>query len=148
MKAAVALASSRTLSNTLGHDRHHDVELELPAGGPAQGDRLVVAHHAGGDLHQAFAHHRIDLAGHDRTARLAVGELDLVEAAARAGAQPADVVGHVEQRRGDRPQLAVALDQAVALGVGLEMVDGLDEGDAGFAGPGARTRGGRTRDAC
>ena len=53
---------------------------------------------------------------------LAVGQLDLVEAAARAGAQPADVVGHVEQRDGDRPQLAVALDQPVALGVGLEVV--------------------------
>ena len=36
------------------------------------------------DLHQAFAQHRIDLAGHDRAARLAVGQLDLVEPAARA----------------------------------------------------------------
>ncbi len=31
-----------------------------------------------------------------------VGELDFVEAAARPGAEPADVVGHVEQRDGDR----------------------------------------------
>ena len=112
MKASVALASSRTLSRSgVGHHRHHHVQLELPAGGAAEGDRLVVAQHAGGDLHQALAEHRIDLARHDRTARLAVGQLDLVEAAARAGGQPADVVGHVEQRGGDGPQLAVALDQ-------------------------------------
>ena len=32
------------------------------------------------------------------------------------------------------PQLAGAFDQAVAVGVGLEVVLGLDEGDAGFLG--------------
>ena len=135
MNALVAAAMSRMLSSTASaHHRHHDVQLELPAGRAAEGDRLVVAHHAGGHLHQALAHHRIDLAGHDRAAGLEVGQPDLVEAAARAGAQPADVVGHVEQRDGDGPQLAVALDQAVALGVGLEVVGRLDERDAGLPG--------------
>ena len=45
-------------------------------------------------------------------------------------------------------KLAVALDQAVALGVGLEMVGGLDERDAGLLGEQRRPRGGRTRDGC
>ncbi len=103
-----------------------------PPVAPLKATRLVVAHHAGRDLHHALAHHRVDLARHDRAARLAVGQHDLVEAAARAAAEPADVVGDVEQRDGDRPQLAVALDQAVALGVGLEVVHRFDERDAGF----------------
>ena len=106
---------------------------KLPAGRAGKGDRLVVADHPGANLHHAFAHHRVDLAGHDRAAGLAVGQHDFVEAAPRPAAQPADVVGHVEQRDGDGPQLAVALDQPVALGVGLEMIDRLDKGDAGFS---------------
>ena len=122
--------------------------MELPAGGAAKRDRLIVAQHAGGRLHQALAEHRIDLARHDRTARLAVGERDLVEAAAGAGGQPADVVRHVEERGGDGAQLAVTFDQPVALGVGLEMVGRLDEGDAASLGPALRRRGGRTRDGC
>ena len=81
-----------------------------------------------------LAHDRVDLAGHDRRAGLAVGQHDLVEAAARAGAEPADVVGDGEQADGDGAQLAGALDQAVAVGVGLEVVLGLDERDAGFLG--------------
>ena len=122
------------LQRGIAHHGHHDVQLELPAGGAAQDDRLVVAQHAGGNLHHALAQHRIDLARHDRAARLTVGQLDLVEAAARAGGQPADVVGHAEKRGGDGPQLAVTLDQPVALGIGLEMIGRLDEGDAGFLG--------------
>ncbi len=118
----------------LAHDRHHDVELELAAGRSAERDGLIVADHARGDLHQAFAHHRVDLAGHDGTARLPVGKLHFVETAARAAAQPADVVRHVEQRHRHHAELAVTLDQAVALSVRLEVIDGFVKREAGLLG--------------
>ncbi len=49
----------------MSHHRHHDIQLKVAAGGSANGHAGVVAHHAGGQLHHRFAHHRIDLAGHD-----------------------------------------------------------------------------------
>ena len=109
-----------------------------PPVAPLKATRLIVAHHAGADLHHAFAHHRVDLARHDRAARLPIGQLDFVKSAARAAAEPANVVGDVEQRDGDRAQLAVAFDQAVALGVGFEMVDRLDERRCRFPWPAPR----------
>ena len=106
VKASVGAGQEpHALQGRVGHHRHHDVELELAAGGPAEGDGLVVAQHPRGGLHQAFAHHRVDLAGHDGTARLEIGKLEFVNAALRPGAEPADVVGHVEERGGDGAQL-------------------------------------------
>ena len=80
-----------------GHHRHHDVQLKIAARGAADRHAGVVADHARGQLHHRFAHHRIDFARHDRAARLATGQLDFVETTARTAAEPANVVGNVEQ---------------------------------------------------
>ncbi len=92
------------------HDGHHNVELKLAAGSAAEGDGLIVTHHPGANLHHAFAHHGVDLAGHDGAAGLAIGEFNFVVAAARAAGEPANVVGDVEQRDSDGSQHAAALD--------------------------------------
>ena len=76
-----------------------------------------------------------------------VGEDDFEEAAARAGAEPADVVGDLEERDGDGCAVGRSIRQAVAVGVGLEVVLGLDERDAGFLGEHLGDLR-RTRDAC
>ena len=90
----------------------------------------VVADHARGQLHHRFAHHGIDFARHDRTARLPAGQFDFVEPATRAAAEPANVVGDIEQRLGDALQLAMRLNQSIALGVGLEVIDRFDKRNA------------------
>ena len=69
-----------------------------------------------------------------------------METGLRAGTEPADVVGHGEERGGDGADLAVTLDQPVALGVGLEVIDGLDERNAGLLGKRSRRPAGRTAD--
>ena len=73
------------------------------------GDRCVVADHLRADLHQRLAHHGVHLAGHDRAARLRLGKPDLADPAARAAAQPADVVGDFEEADRDGFQLAARL---------------------------------------
>ena len=80
------------------HDRHHDVELELPCVA-ADRDRDVVADHLRRDLEHRLADHRVHLAGHDRRAGLDRGQRDLAEAAARPRAEPAHVVGDLGERR-------------------------------------------------
>ena len=105
--------------------------MKLSAGRAAEGDGLVVPHDPGANLHHAFAHDGIYFAGHDGAAGLTIGQLDFEEAAARSAGEPADIVSDVEQRDGDGSQHTATLDEAVALRVGFEMVDGFDEFDAG-----------------
>src|SRR5262249_31436926 len=103
------------------------------AGGAREGEGLVVADHPGGDLHQAFAHDGVYLARHDRRSRLPVGQYDLVETAARAAPQPANVVGNGKESDGNGSELAAAFDQAVPTRVGFEVVLGFNKRDAGIA---------------
>ena len=71
------------LEHVVQDDRLVDVELEvaLRAG---EGHGGVVAEHLHGDHRQRLALRRVDLARHDRRARLVVGDRDLAEARARA----------------------------------------------------------------
>ena len=62
------------------------------------------------------------------------GSFTLVEPASWTGREPTDVVGNIEQRDRDGPQLTVTLHQTIALGVGLEMVGRLDQRDARLPG--------------
>ena len=65
----------------------------LPSPRAGERDRRVVADHLGRDHQRHLAHHRVDLARHDRAARLRRGDADLADAAPRAAGEPADVVG-------------------------------------------------------
>ena len=75
VKALVAPAKRRTLSNAASAITGIMMFNWnwLPAA-PQKAIVCVVADHPRGDLHQALAHHRVDLAGHDRAARLEVGQ--------------------------------------------------------------------------
>ena len=80
-----------------------DVELEvsLRAG---EGHGVVVAEHLHGHHGQRLALGRIDLARHDRRARLVLRNLQLREACPRTAGVPAHVVGDLHQRAGEGAQ--------------------------------------------
>ena len=120
------------LQHVARHHRDVDVELE-GAGQAADGDGGVVADDLRGHLRNRLGQNGIDLARHDRAARLQVGQLQLAETGQRARAHPADVVGDLGQRHGDGLQRAGRLDQTVAGGLRLERVGGRAQfGDAGL----------------
>ena len=85
-------------------------------------DRDVVAHHLRAHHRHRLALRRVHLAGHDRAARLVLGNRDLADAAARAGREPADVVGDLHQRGGQRLQRAVQLHERVVAAERRELV--------------------------
>src|SRR5215469_5887154 len=89
------------LEKIMRHYRHHDVELEVSVcAGPGNG--RVVPDHLGANQHHRFAHHRIHLARHDRTAGLYGGKLKFADPAARPASEPADIVCNLEQADGNR----------------------------------------------
>src|SRR5579862_261453 len=116
------------LQDVVREDGHHDVQVEV-AVGARPGDGGVVADDLRADLHEGFAHDRVDLAGHDGTARLRFRQPDLADAAARAAAEPADVVGDLEEAHGDGLEQSAGLYQAVLGPLRLEVVGRLAEGD-------------------
>ena len=116
-----------------GHDGDADVQLE-GAVGAGPGDGGVVADDLGADHDGGFADDRVDLAGHDRGARLQVRDGDFAEAGVGAGAHPAEVVVDLHEGDRDVAQLAGGFDQAVAVGLGLEVVAGLGQRQAGVGG--------------
>ena len=85
------------LEQVVGDHRHHHVEVEVRPQGVGPGDRRVVADDLRGDHHHGLGDHRVDLAGHDRAARLELGDLDLADPAPRPRGEPADVVGDVRE---------------------------------------------------
>ena len=91
---------------------------------PADGDRHVVADHLRADLEHDLGDHRVDLAGHDRGALLELGQEELADARARAGAHQRQVVGDLGQRDRDHLQRARELDQRVAVALRLERILG------------------------
>ena len=109
------------LQEVVGHDRIEDVQLEMAlAAGERQ--RRVIAEDLNADLRQRLALRWVDLARHDRRARLVFGQRKFAEARARAGAQKADVVGDLEQRRRDGVDGAVGKDHGVVRGERLELI--------------------------
>ena len=81
------------------HHRLEDVELEISLGA-GEADGGVIAHHLHGNHGDGFALRGIHFAGHDRRAGLVFGQDQFAEAAARAGSEPANVVGNFHQRSG------------------------------------------------
>src|SRR5271168_1681939 len=72
-----------------------ELEIALRAG---ETDGGVVAHHLDGDHGDGFGLRGIYFAGHDAGAGLVFGKLKFAEAAARAGSEPANVVGNFHKR--------------------------------------------------
>ncbi len=105
-ETAASAQELHRLQEVVGHQRVVDVELEM-ALAAGEGQRGVVAEHLDADLGQRLALRRVDLARHDRRARLVLRQRQFAEAGARAGAEQADVVGDLEQRGGDRVDGAV-----------------------------------------
>ncbi len=111
------------------HGLEH-VQLEV-ALQPADRHGDVVAHHTRGDHGQRLGLRRIDLAGHDRAARLVLGQAELTEPRARAAAEQAEVVGDLGQADGEHVERARQLDHRVVACQRLELVRRGDEGEAG-----------------
>jgi len=83
------------------HHRLENVELEIALrAGEANGG--VIAHHLDGDHGEGFGLRGIYLAGHNRRARLVFRKREFAKAAARAGSEPANVVGNFHERSGER----------------------------------------------
>ena len=126
-------------------DPHVELELALQA---ADRDRGVVADHLRGDLQHDLREHRVDLAGHDRGALLQLGQEQLADAGARAGAHQREVVGDLGQRDRDDLQRAGELDQRVAVALRLERVLGRADVQPGVGRRAARAPWRRTPGAC
>src|SRR5438094_7554221 len=69
----------------------------------------------------------IDLARHDRGARLVLGKRELTEAAPRTRAEPAEVVGDLHEGAGQRAQHAARHDEVVVGRERGELVGGRGE---------------------
>ena len=91
---------------------------------PADRDRGVVADHLRGDLQHDLRDHRVDLARHDRGALLQLGQEQLADPGARAGAHQRQVVRDLRQRDGQHLERAGQLDQRVAVALRLERILG------------------------
>ena len=112
-----------------------DVQLEIALRG-RKADPGSVRHDLHGNHRQRLALRRVDLAGHDGGAGLVFGDEDLAQAVARAGGQPAHVVGDLHQVRRQRLERAVRKDELVLAGQGVELVGRGDEGLARELGDG------------
>ena len=86
------------------------LEIALRAG---ETDGSVVAHHLDGDHGERFGLRGIYFAGHDAGAGLVFGKNEFAEAAARAGSEPANVVGDFHQRCGEGFQRAAGEDEFI-----------------------------------
>jgi hypothetical protein len=128
------------LQQVVRDQRQHHVELEVAAL-PGHGNRGVIADDLRADHAQRFGNHRIDLARHDRRARLQGRQLDLAQARERPGIHPAQVVADLHQRAGQHVELSRqfhrrilrrdAFEQVVRLGEFRPA--GLRQGGAGTA---------------
>ena len=112
------------------HQRAIGVEFELSlARGEGQGRLIAVDRRA--DLRQRFGLRRIDLARHDRTARLVGGQGQLAQPGARAGPQQADIVRDLVEAHRHRLDRAVQEQQRVLPGQGNEFVGRAFKGKTG-----------------
>ena len=114
--------------------RHHgqrriELEMSLPAAG---GDGVCERLHVQPHLHQHLAHHRVDLARHDRGAGLRGRQTQFRETCARTRGEQADIVGHLGHARRHSRQVSGYFHAIVARGLGLEVVACLVEGEARF----------------
>ena len=127
--AAATRQELDALEHVVGDERLEDVQLEVPLA-RADLNRGVVAHHLGRHHRQALALGGVHLARHDRGARLVLRQDQLPKAAARAAAEPTDVIGDLHQRTRQHRQGAMGGGQRLMAGEGLELVRGAAEAGA------------------
>ena len=119
----------------MGRHGHHGIQLEVAAL-TGQRHRGVVAHDLGHHLDHRLRYHRIDLARHDRTARLYLRQVDLPQSGPGSRGDEPDVVGDLMQADGDGLQLAAGLHQSVQSSLRLEVVGRFLDKHAGSLGNG------------
>ena len=119
-----------------------DVHFEIAAGA-AKTHRDVIGHHLHGDHRERFALGRIDLARHDRGARLILRDFQFRKSGARPARHQANVVGDLVQRYRERAQRSGQLDQRIVGALHGEFVGRGDEGQAGELGDLGRRRFGK-----
>ena len=103
-----------------GDDRLHDVQLKLPCFRRHR-DGHVLADDVESHLRDHFGDDRVDLARHDRGTGLQPGQVDLIDARARAGGQQAQVIADLGQLDRD------ALEHAGGLHIGPGVPRRFDE---------------------
>ncbi|MCY1407912.1 hypothetical protein D9M71_232240 [compost metagenome] len=117
----------------MDNHRLEHIELQVPlACGKTHGN--IVAHYLASDHRQGLALGRVDLAGHDRTARLVGWQAHFGQPRTRAGAEQAQVVGQFHQRHGQGLEGAGQRGQRLMPGQGGKLVGCGDEGQAGQRG--------------
>src|SRR5262249_28230322 len=109
------------LKKVVRHHRHHDVELEVSVC-PSPGNGRVVADHLCADHHYSFAHYRIHLAGHDRTAGLRRRKVDFANPASGTAPQPTDIVCNLKQTDRNRFQVTTYFDHRILSALCLKVV--------------------------
>ena len=110
-----------------------DVELEM-ALAAGDRDRGVIAEHLAAHHRHRLALRRIDLARHDRGARLVLRQHQFAEARTRTRSEQADVVGDLEQACRDRIDGAVPRYIGVVRSQRLEFVGRAGERQLGNPG--------------
>ncbi len=106
-----------------------ELEIALAAG---ERDGMVVAEHLHRDHRQRLALGRIDLARHDRRARLVFRQDQFADAGARTAGIPADVVGDLHQRASQGAQRAARRHHRIVRRADREEIGGLTERTSGF----------------
>lgn len=92
--------------------KRSDTYLELAAG-TSNADSSLVTHDLSSNHGQCLALCGIDLARHDRAARLVFRQAQLTETASRSGAEVPDVIGDLHEGAGDDVQGTVGLNKRV-----------------------------------
>ena len=120
---------ARRLEQVVQHHRLVDVELEVALGaGERHGG--VVAVHLHRDLGERLGLRGVDLARHDRRARLVLGDAQLADPASGPRGVEPHVVGDLHQVAGQGAQGGAGVDDCVVCGERREEVGGRPEGPA------------------
>ena len=97
-------------------------------------DRGIIAHDMGGHLRQRLGLCRVDLARHDRAARLVLGQDQFAQARPRTRPQKPDVIGNLVARPGHRGERARHEHHRIMRRQRLKFVGGRDKRQAGDLG--------------
>ena len=120
---------TRRLQEVIDRHRQEHIELEV-ALRRRDADSRIVAHDLHGHHRDGLALRGVDLAGHDGRAGLVGRDDELADAAARAGSEPAHVVGDLHEIGRQRLERAVGKHHLVLARERVELVRRRQEGVA------------------